>query len=340
MEEKTKQQLTNIDHGDLKKTLQQLQSEKIAVLMGGESNEADISRLSAEAIYEHLSKLKLKVKKLAATKDVIDQLKKEDFTLVYNALHGRLGEDGILQANLEFNKIAYTGEDFLSSAICFHKIRTKNILNANFIKTPKYYTFEDSLEINNIKDILAIKKMNFPVVLKLISSGSSIGVEMVKSENALMKKLKELKNKKKLVNYYLEQKIIGREVTVGMYHYKGRQVILPIIEIKAKKEFYDFEAKYTPGMTEMIIPAELSKSLKIIIDKTVKKLFAIFAFRECVRIDFMIDKEEVPYVLEINTSPGMTDTSDIPKMLEKAGIPIEQFLVENLYQAKKQILKS
>ena len=321
---------------NFKEKWQRLGSEKIAILMGGESSEADISRRSAETIYNHLNKLELNVTKIEANRDVINQLKKENFSLVYNALHGHFGEDGILQANLEFNDIVYTGESFLSSAICFHKIKTKNILNANFIKTPKYHSFNSSSDIDNIEDILSIKKINFPVVLKLISSGSSIGIEMIEKENHLLKKLKELKNKKKLDEYYLEEKITGREVTVGLCQYQNQQITLPIIEIKPKNEFYDLEAKYVPGMTEMIIPAKLSKSTNIILDKIAQKIFTIFAFRECVRIDFMIDTQETPHVLEINTSPGMTQTSDIPKMLAKAGISMEEFLVENLCRVKER----
>lgn len=315
--------------------LKKMKQEKIAILMGGKSEEADISRRSAQTIYQHLAELGLNVQKQEVDHNVIDSLKKGNFTLVYNSLHGRFGEDGIIQANLEFNHIAYTGEGILASALCLNKVKTKNVLNANFIKTPKHHCFDYPDEIENIISILDLKQLNFPLVLKPIAGGSSIGIQMLEDQSALTKQLKQIGNQE-LSRYYLEERIRGREITVGICYRQHQKMVLPPIELKPKKDFYDFEAKYTHGMTEVIIPACLSKSLKIAIGKIAERVITIFQFRECVRLDFMINQKEIPHVLEINTSPGMTETSDIPKMLEKGGFPIKEYLVENLYRAKKR----
>ena len=237
---------------------------------------------------------------------------------------------------MDFNRIPYSGEGFLASALCFNKVKTKNILDAYFIKTPKYQGLQRPWEVDNINEILSLKQIHFPVVLKPIASGSSLGIAMIKDKDHLRQKLKELKAKGQLIHYYLEEKIKGREITVGLCLHQHQRKMLPVVELRPKKEFYNFEAKYTPGMTDMVIPASLSKSLTIELRRIADKLFDIFEVRECVRIDFMIDEQEKPYLLEINTSPGMTETSDIPKMLQKSGISLEHYLVENLYRAKRR----
>ncbi|MBL8995022.1 MAG: D-alanine--D-alanine ligase, partial [Spirochaetia bacterium] len=161
----------------------------------------------------------------------------------------------------------------------------------------------------------------------------SVGVKLVKDLASLKSELETLEKNGQLSGYFAERFLAGREVTVGIFRERGELRILPILELKPKNDFYDYDAKYTAGKTEMILPAPLSKATQTSLEHLARKVFQTFGFRNCIRIDIIIH-DDIPYILEINTQPGMTETSDIPAMLASAGIPVAAFLAANLENAK------
>ena len=286
---------------------------KVALLYGGFSKEREISIKSGKAVEEALKELGFEYR-------VFDPINKEDF--IYNikkykpdvafiALHGKGGEDGQIQAILEFLNIKYTGSDSRTSAICIDKKLTKDILRNENIPVPEDYKLE------NIK---------FPAVLKPKDEGSSIGVYIVKNEKELKKVLDNIKNVK---DYMIEAYIEGRELTVSILNGK----VLPVIEIKIEKGFYDFENKYISSKTKYLCPAPLHKTINEEIKKIAINSYKILGCKGAARIDIMLSKENIPYVLEVNTIPGMTSHSLLPKAAEKAGVSFNELVKEIIYGA-------
>ena len=302
--------------------------------MGGLDDERIVSIHSGENVCQALSKKSLSVVRVEFGDQLLDALQKERATVIYNIMHGRFGEDGRIQGFFDLLDLAYTGESVLQSALCFDKLKTKAILKAHFIKTPHSIPFEEAItRVEEVEARMEEREIDFPVAIKPICGGSSRNVAMVSNKKELAQELEPLLGRRRISELFLEERVVGRELTVGIRRDRGDIHVLPIVELKPKKSFYDYEAKYTPGMTEMLIPAPLSKSLQFRISRTARQIFQLFQFQECVRIDFMVDGEDTPYVLEINTSPGMTETSDVPRMLEEAGIEFGDFLEANLIAA-------
>ncbi len=310
-----------------------LKQQRIAVLLGGFGTEKEVSKRSGDNVLRVLLGMGLQAFPIEVGPDFVQRLSQSSATVVYNILHGTFGEDGHVQGILEFFKVPYTGEGVTASALSFHKVRTKEILRANYIPTSDYFSFEASgNDIKSLTHLLDLENFSFPLMLKPFLGGSSQGIEKIKEETQFNLVLQNLIHKKELNQFFVEKFLPGREITVGVFR-DGQEIrILPILELKPKTEFYDYEAKYTPGMTEMILPAPLGKALKIKVEKLAIKIFETFNFSNCVRID-MILTGDCPHILEINTQPGMTATSDIPAMLEAAGIPQEYFLACNLENA-------
>jgi len=308
----------------------------IGVLMGGFSSEREVSLRSGQNVLDELLALGLPAVGVDVDARLLETLREKGVTLAFNLLHGTFGEDGQLQAILEFLKIPYTGEDLLASAICMHKVRTKELFDAHHIKTSPHFAFAPWLaqggDAARASEHLDLLGFHAPLVVKPVAEGSSVGVKVLRDKTALKEELDRLAREGALGGMFLEKYLTGREITVGVYRDRGEVRLLPILELRPKNAFYDFEAKYTKGMTEMILPAPLPKGLQARVERMAKVIFAAFGLRNCVRID-MILEGETPYVLEINTQPGMTATSDIPAMLHAAGIPLAEFLAANLENA-------
>jgi D-alanine-D-alanine ligase len=310
-----------------------LSSLRIAVLMGGFSDEREVSLRSGENVLRRLLGMGLQAFPLEVNSDLVSRMSQLSASAAYNILHGTFGEDGHVQGLLEFFKIPYTGEDLGSSAVCFHKVRTKEILRANYFPTSDYFSFESlPNDLNNALRLMELRSIAAPLMLKPFLGGSSLGIKKIADQQQLKKVLAELFETGKAQNYFVEKYISGREITVGLFRDGAQVRLLPILELRPKKEFYDYEAKYTAGMTEMILPARLSKALQVKVERLALSIFECFHFANCVRID-MILEGDCPFVLEINTQPGMTATSDIPAMLGAAEIPVEYFLACNLENA-------
>ncbi len=294
---------------------------KIAVLCGGMSSEAEISRRSGKGCFDALQRLGYKNAELVEVDENIAQkLQDGKYDYAYNVLHGKYGEDGCIQGILEILKIPYTGCGVMSSAICMNKEYTKRIL-----ATCSDIPLAKSAFVRKGEDVMEkTKDLKFPVFTKPVSEGSSFGMTKVNSRDELKAAYDEA------VKYnddvLIEEFIEGAFVTVGVLEQDGKNFATEILEIRPKNEWYDFEAKYTPGMSEFILPAELDAELTQKVKDIAVKSHETAGCRGVSRVDFMISKDGIPYVIEINTSPGMTATSDLPAQSKVMGISYDNLV--------------
>ncbi|MGL5956248.1 MAG: D-alanine--D-alanine ligase family protein [Brevinema sp.] len=302
---------------------------KVLVLAGGVSAEKEISQRSGENIYQALIKAGFNTTILdpANTNFSYDNLK--NFDVVYPILHGTKGEDGCIQGVLESLNIPYVGCDVLASALTMDKAITKQLFHQLGIPCAQGFVSKGSLE-----EILQnIEKISYPVFVKPVNEGSSVGSLILHNREEALDLLP-----KHLSDYpyaLIEQLLIGREMTVGVICLEEHIQILPILELRPKAEFYNYETKYTAGMTEFILPAEIDPRTLDTIHQQVSMIFQEFQLRDCVRIDLILT-EQGPVYLEVNTAPGMTATSDIPAMLSSAGIDITEFVDKLISKALRR----
>lgn len=290
---------------------------KIAVLCGGMSSEAEVSRRSGKNCYEALLRLGYKNSKLIeVTENIAQDL--QGFDIAYNALHGKYGEDGCIQGLLELMKIPYTGCGVMSSAICMNKEYTKKVLSSANLPLIKSVLISKG---DNLYE--KIKSLNYPMMIKPVSEGSSLGMAKVSNQDELVKAVYEASKYKQdiMIEEYLE----GISATVGILEKDNELVATEILEFRTHTEWYDYEAKYTKGMTEFIIPAEISEEMTKLVKETSVQAFKACGCSGVSRVDFLIT-EDVPYILEVNTSPGMTDTSDLPAQATAMGISYDELV--------------
>jgi D-alanine-D-alanine ligase len=290
-----------------------MRKKKILILSGGISKEREISLETAKQVNITLKKKYLTL--LSEPNDSLNKnIKKFKPDIIFNALHGRFGEDGYMQSLLEDQKIKYTHSGVLSSSIAMDKIISKEIFIKNKILTPKYLKFNfDSNILQKNKITKKIKsKFKFPIIIKPINEGSSVDVYIC-SEKNLIKNLKKLKKYKEIL---IEEYIGGREIQVAILGKKK----LGAIELKPKRKFYDYKAKYTSNAkTEHLIPVNLSsKNMKKILNIAFKA-HNLLGCRGVTRSDFKFNKNKF-YLLEVNTQPGMTKLSLVPEIAAYKGI--------------------
>ena len=290
---------------------------KIAVLCGGMSSEREISLRSGKNVLNALHRLGYENAQIVdVSENVANDLK--GFEFAYNTLHGKYGEDGCIQGLLEILKIPYSGCGVMSSAICMQKEFTKRIMNgANIPLIKSVYLLKNENPIEKVKDL------KYPLMVKPVSEGSSFGMSKVNQESELEKAVEEARkyNSEVLIEEYLT----GVSATVGVLEKDGKAFATEILELRPKNEWYDYEAKYTKGMTEFILPAELSPELTAKTKETAVRAFEACGCSGVSRVDFLI-VNNVPYVLEINTNPGMTDTSDLPAQAAAGGIDYDHLV--------------
>jgi D-alanine-D-alanine ligase len=294
---------------------------KIAVLCGGMSSEAEVSRRSGKNCYMALQRLGYKNAELVEVdENISEKLKNGKYDYAYNALHGKYGEDGCIQGVLEILRIPYTGCGVMSSAVCMNKEYTKRILSSCPDIPMAKSVFVQKGE--NVEEKTA--DLKFPVITKPVSEGSSFGMTKVNTRQDLKSAYEEA------IKYnddvLIEEFIDGVFVTVGVLEQDGKDFATEILEIRPKNEWYDFEAKYTAGMSEFILPANLDAELTKRTKEVAVKAHQTAGCRGVSRVDFMIGKDGVPYVIEINTSPGMTDTSDLPAQCKVMGISYDELV--------------
>lgn len=294
--------------------------EKIAVLMGGRSLEREVSLKSGHRVSEALKEMGYPIVQLDVDENLVDNLKQEKPDLVYIALHGKYGEDGTVQELLEILDLPYTGTGVYSSIVGFDKVLSKEIFKLEDISTPPYCAlsagiFKEMGASSALADV--VEKIGLPVVVKPAEQGSALGIKFAKTTEKLPHALiGALSYGEKVL---LEKYIKGTEVAVSIIG-RDEPEVLPAVEIRPKKEFFDFEAMYTMGMTEYFVPARLPDEISKKVNEIALKVFHVLRCRDLARVDMIVGEDNVPYVLELNTSPGMTETSLLPMAALAAGI--------------------
>ena len=294
---------------------------KIAVLCGGMSSEAEVSMRSGKGCYEALQRLGYKNSELLVVdKNIAQKLSEGKYDYAYNALHGKYGEDGCIQGILEILQIPYTGCGVMSSSVCMNKEYTKRILS-----TCKDIPLIKSVFVRKGDDVKQITKdLKYPLITKPVSEGSSFGMTKVNTPDELEAAYADA------IKYnddvLIEEYLVGTAATVGVIGDNQERIVTEILEMRPKHEWYDYECKYTKGMTEFVLPAEISEEMTLKVKKIALKAFEVAGCSGVSRVDFHI-VDGIPYVLEINTSPGMTETSDLPAQAAAMGITYDELVL-------------
>ena len=316
----------------------------IIVLLGGTSPEREVSKESGKSIYEALIRLGFNVKIIdpgyglnqpenveeyfskndfaeISNRNIIDSINSKMFDgidLVFLALHGKWGEDGVIQSLLELRGLKYTGSGVLSSALAMDKIKSKILFANNNVSTPDWFVVKS--DNHKLKNIVAEIENRFglPCVIKSNDSGSSIGMTIcfkVEEIESAIKKAEEYSS-----SILIEEYIEGKEMTVGILGDK----IFPVLEIKPKSGLYDYASKYTDGMTEYIVPADISQIISEHLQQQALLAYNSIGCSVYGRVDFRLSSNNKPYCLEVNNLPGMTSNSLVPKMAKAAGINFDK----------------
>ena len=304
-----------------------MQKESVLVLMGGMSEERDVSLRSGAAVLKALKSLGYAAEGVDLQPDTIQKIIDLHPDLVFLALHGKNGEDGTIQGLLDIMGIPYTGSGVASSAICMNKVLSKKLFQYENIPTAPFTVLRRGYVSDKEELYLSLEEQfAFPMVVKAAGQGSSIGTRIVRSREDLPDAVKEAfkYDTELLVEKYIE----GVEVTVPVIGNQQPEA-LPVIEITAVNEFYDYESKYTPGMCEHIIPARINEAHRQLVEEISLLTYTAMGCRGFARVDLIIDKQGQPYVLEVNTIPGMTEMSLVPDSARAAGYSFED-LVEKI----------
>ena len=299
---------------------------KVLVVLGGTSGERAVSLESGKACIQALKKKGYKVSVFDPKIKNFNLINKNKVDVIFNALHGRDGEDGVAQSYFEYLKIPYTHSGVVSSFNAMNKLISKEIFKKNKIKTPKFF----SIIRNNLKNIMLnikLKKIKFPIVLKPINEGSSLGIEICKNKKKLLNTVKKLL--KRYNELILEEYVGGQEIQVAIINGKP----LGAIELIPKRLFYDYKAKYTKkAKTKHVMPARLSKNKYNQVLTIAKKTHNALKCRGATRSDFKFYKDNF-YILEINTQPGMTNLSLVPEIANHMGLNFENLVEKILLDA-------
>ena len=318
---------------------------KVAVLMGGRSSEREISLRTGQGVAQSLRNLGHEVTSVdAADGSVLNAGKEEatapkrdavlklplsamltavqspavrDADVVFVALHGTFGEDGVVQAALELAGKTYTGSGVLASAVAMDKAMSKRVFEREAIPTPHWVLLEAGVPGRSV-DVSLLG--GYPLVVKPNAEGSTVGLTIVRHPAELDAALEKAGRYDHQV--LIEQYIEGRELTVAVI---GEEAY-PIVEIKPKSGFYDYEAKYTKGKTEYICPAQLEKELGRHVRELAVECASVLGCRGVVRVDFRLSEEDEPMVLEVNTVPGLTPTSLVPMAAQAKGLTYDQLV--------------
>ncbi len=292
---------------------------KVAVLMGGPSAEREVSLKSGNAVLAALKRRGVDAHGIDADKSTLRWLEDGKFARAFIVLHGRWGEDGVIQGALEVLDIPYTGSGVLGSALGMDKLKSKDLWSAIGIPTPAYAVLESGTDFDKVA-----AKLGLPLFVKPVREGSSLGVSKAKT-------VTELKSAWQSAAKYDDQVIAerfidGAEITCGIL---GDQA-LPLIKIETDREFYDYEAKYLLDTTRYLCPCGLPADRERAIQALAQRSFSALGCSGWGRVDFMCDKRGQSYVLEVNTVPGMTDHSLVPKAAKQAGMDFDELVLRIL----------
>lgn len=286
---------------------------KVAVLLGGLSAEREVSLNSGAAVMRALLKSGVDATAIDADHSTLKQLQEEGYDRVFIVLHGRWGEDGVIQGGLEAINLPYTGCGVAASAIAMNKVITKKIWHSSGLPTAKFIIAQQPSDLTLVKE-----ELGFPVFVKPALEGSSVGISRVGNAEQLTPAFELAQQQGGDV--LIEQFVNGPELTVGILNGQA----LPVIRIEAGNDFYDYAAKYQSNETQYHCPAGLSDDLEKEIQALALKAFHAVGAKGWGRVDIMLDQQQRPFLIELNTVPGMTDHSLVPMAAKQAGLSFEQ----------------
>jgi D-alanine-D-alanine ligase len=288
---------------------------KVAVLMGGTAAEREISLRSGNAVFQALQQQGVDVVAIDVTASPIDALANLKVDRVFNIIHGRGGEDGVLQAILGVLGLPYTGSGVLASALSMDKLRTKLCWQGLGLATPKWFVLQTEDDVD-----VCIAQLGFPVIVKPAQEGSSIGMSKANNREELVEALKLAKQFN--CDVYAEQWVQGQEYTVGVLDGEA----LPVIRLETPNEFYDFDAKYRANTTKYHCPCGLSAEREQQLQALAVQACRGLQVKGWARVDVFIDSQDHSQLIEVNTVPGMTDHSLVPMAAKAAGIDFNQLV--------------
>ena len=303
---------------------------KLGVLLGGSSGERSVSLLSGQRVSTSLRRQDYEVIDIDLVKDDwLTQLISEQVDAVFLALHGKGYEDGTIQAILSHFGLPYTGSGILASALGMNKIMSKQIFSTMQIPTPDYLKIhlEEDLKVQTQN---AIEQLGLPLVVKPASEGSSLGVSIIHEPDEIYHAIE--KNRIFKDNLF-EKYVQGQEITVGLIGAGDDLQALPILELIPKREFHDYQAKYTAGLTEFVIPARLSDEVSQVAQSIALRAHQALGCHGYSRVDMIVDRLGQPFVTEVNTLPGLTELSDLPAQAAAAGISYDRLISKILDSA-------
>lgn len=303
--------------------MKNLKKLSIAVVFGGFSKERPGSLVSGQAVFESLKRQRYKVFAIdPQDNDIYNKLKGAN--VVFLALHGRYGEDGKMQGFLETLRIPYTGSGVLSSALGMDKQFFKRFLETNGLPTLKYEHIDVEKNIKREADRV-IKALALPLFIKPVSEGGSLGCAVIRKKQGLVKHI--INNLKEGYDSFLVEKYIkGRCFTVGILEMEGHLKALSVLETISLKEFYDYEAKHNPSYRIYECPAKLPQNIYKKIQQLATKTYKLLKCHGFCRVDFLLDRNK-PYILEVNTLPGLSSMSNMAVMAKASGISYDELIV-------------
>jgi len=296
----------------------------VAVLMGGWSAEREVSLKSGQAVLDALVSQGVDATGIDVDRDICNVLQNGKFSHVFNVLHGRGGEDGEIQGLLDILQIPYTGSGVLGSALTMDKLRCKQLWQGISLPTPEYRVLETEADCEN-----ALDELGLPLMIKPVLEGSSIGISKV---NARSEMLKAWKSACECGGAIIAEKFIqGEEYTAAILNGE----VLPMIRLKTDHDFYDYQAKYISDDTRYICPCGLTEPFEAELGVIMKTAFDAVMAEGWGRVDFMLDNNQQPWLIEVNTVPGMTDHSLVPMAAKQSGLSFEELVLKILQGASR-----
>ncbi len=307
---------------------------KIAVVMGGSSDEKDFSYRSGTEVINACINLNLNCESIDLDENVLTNIQDKNIDLVFLATHGVPGEDGVIQGGLDQMGIAYTSAGVEGSVLAINKLVSKSFLSKCGIKTPAWEMIQAQDSIENTAQHLT-KSLGFPMILKPTCGGSSIGVRLCLNVTELRTALELLL--KEHSEIFAETFIKGRELTVSVLEdSRSKPYCLPVLEVALKNLFYDYESKWVDGIVDFHVPAKLDGSIESEIVEQSIKIHKLLKQRDVSRSDFILDANNALYYLETNSIPGLTQLSDLPAQARAHGMMFEEAVLAILLGALRR----
>ena len=309
--------------------------DRIGVLCGGDSPERDVSLISGRRVHEALESLGYRAAKLEIDDldDIVSALKGAN--CVFNCLHGGSGEDGTVQLLLDVMELPYAGSNAQACFLCMDKPRAKKVLSSKNLAVAAEVIYEPEKHELEEFCVLAKAELGLPVVFKPVSQGSSLGVRLVEEEADMLTVARQVFSEAE--SLFAEDFIEGRELTAGILFYDGEERALPLVEMRSKNRLFDYEAKYTEGMTKFIVPADLPDKITRRVQEQSLAAHKALGCSGFSRIDVLLAKDGAPVFLEANTLPGMTEASDLPRAAEAVGISFPRLVELMLMSAYEEV---